>query len=315
VAAASSPDCNPGCPRRHRTRGNSRPLKVGREGRLLLLAACLIFAIGAATSARADGTTPDALLNNARFDQQLDAQVPLGLPFRDETGQTVALGSYFTTGKPVILVLSYYRCPNLCTLVLTGLASSLRGVPFDIGNQFQIVTVSIDPTDNAVSALAKKATVLANYTRPGAAAGWHFLTGDEPAIRPLADAVGFRYAYDAKLQQYAHPAGIMVLTPTGKIAQYFYGIQFPSRDLRLGLVDASAGKIGSPVDQVLLRCYHYDPVTGQYDVAIMTLLRGGAVSAVIGLALVVFMLHWHDRRTRRAAMARAAPPLPEEARP
>ena len=235
------------------------------------------------------GVRPD-LLKDVGVDQKLNQSVPLNLTFRDEHGKTVQLAQYFSQ-KPVILSLVYYNCPMLCTQVLNGLESSLKLIPMDIGKQFDVVTVSIDPTERPVLAEAKQALYTGLYGRPDAARGWHFLTGDEQQIRQLANTVGFRYAYDPYSKQFAHASAIMVLTPEGKISRYFYGIQFPSRDLRLGLVEASEGKIGTPVDQVLLFCYHYDPSTGKYGLLISRLIQAaGAVTVLVigGLILVLF---------------------------
>ena len=234
------------------------------------------------------GVRPD-LLKDVGIDQKLDQSIPLDLAFRDEHGNPVQLGQYFRE-KPVILSLVYYNCPMLCTQVLNGLESSLKLIPMDIGKQFNVVTVSVDPTERPVLAEAKQALYSGLYGRPGAAEGWHFLTGDEQQIKRLANAVGFRYAYDPASKQFAHASAIMVLTPKGKISRYFYGIQFPSRDLRLGLVEASQGKIGTPVDQVLLFCYHYDASTGKYGLLISRLIQAAAAATVLAIAGLVLVL-------------------------
>jgi protein SCO1 len=227
------------------------------------------------------GVRPE-LLKDVGVDQKLNSSVPLDLVFRDEHGKAVALGQYFH-GKPVILTLIYYNCPMLCTQVLNGLDRSLEGVPLNIGRDFEVVTVSIDPTEQPSLAEAKQAVYLGMYNRPGAVEGWHFLVGDEPSIEQLARAVGFRYAYDPDSKQYAHASVIMLLTPEGKLSRYFYGVTYPARDIRLGLVDASGGKIGSPVDQVLLFCYHYDPHTGRYGLLISRVLQlSGLATLLIG---------------------------------
>ena len=262
---------------------------------VLALAACLLALI-VTMPARAQTGPDDDLLAQVRFDQRLNEQVPLDLVFRDEAGKSVRLADYLGT-KPVILTLNYYTCPNLCSLVLNGLADTLRKVTFDVGKQFDIVTVSIDPRDTPATASAKKTTTIERYGRTGAADGWHFLSGEQAAIERLAQAVGLQYAYDAEKDQYAHAAGIVVLTPEGKISRYFYGIEFEPRDLRLGLVEASAGKIGSPVDQLLLRCYRYDPVTARYTVTVMTIVRIAGVATV--LILSTFLLGTLRRERRR----------------
>ena len=258
--------------------------------RVWLIAAALVIAfLPFSTHAQLQGPVQDigvrpSLLKEVGIDQKLNQSVPLDLAFRDEHGKAVQLGEYFGK-KPVILSLVYYNCPMLCTQVLNGLESSLKLIPTDIGKQFDVVTVSIDPTERPVLAEAKQALYTGLYGRPGAAAGWHFLTGDEQQISQLANAVGFRYAYDPDSKQYAHASVIMLLTPEGKISRYFYGIQFPSRDLRLGLVEASAGKIGSPVDQVLLFCYHYDPSTGKYGLLISRLIQAAAGATVLTIGV------------------------------
>ncbi|MGH9744795.1 MAG: SCO family protein [Candidatus Acidiferrales bacterium] len=234
------------------------------------------------------GVRPD-LLKDVGIDQKLNDSVPLDLTFRDENGQTATLRQYFG-GKPVILSLVYYNCPMLCTQVLNGLERSLKDVPMDIGNQFNVLTISIDPTERPVLASAKKALYTGLYARPGAALGWHFLTGDAAQIKQLANAVGFRYAYDPESKQFAHASAIMMLTAQGKISRYLYGIQYSSRDLRLGLVDASEGKIGTAVDQILLFCYHYDPATGKYSLLISRILKVAAAFTVLVIGVGIFFL-------------------------
>jgi protein SCO1/2 len=227
------------------------------------------------------GVRPE-LLREVGVDQKLNTSIPLDLMFRDEHGKIVALGQYFNR-KPVILTLVYYHCPMLCTQVLNGLDRSLEQIPMSIGRDFNVVTLSIDPTDRPALAEAKQAVYLGMYNRPGAAEGWHFLTGEESQIQQLAAAVGFRYAYDPDSKQYAHASVIMLLTPEGNLSRYFYGVSYPARDMRLGLVDASHGKIGSPVDQVLLFCYHYDPHTGKYGLLISRVVQlGGLATLLIG---------------------------------
>ena len=231
-----------------------------------------------------------SLLKEVGIDQKLNQSIPLDLVFRDEHGKSVRLGEYFGQ-KPVILSMVYYNCPMLCTQVLNGLESSLKLIPMDIGKQFNVVTVSIDPTERPVLAEAKQALYTGLYGRPDAAEGWHFLTGDEPQIRQLANALGFRYAYDPDSKQFAHASAIMLLTPEGKISHYFYGITFPSRDMRLGLVEASEGKIGTPVDQVLLFCYHYDPSTGKYGLLISRLIQLAGAVTVLAIGSLILVLY------------------------
>ncbi len=265
---------------------------------MVLVALALAFAVLALASVTAAqlasdpmqsvGVRPD-LLKQVGIDQKLNQSVPLNLSFRDEHGQTVQLGQYFGQ-KPVILTLVYYNCPMLCTQVLNGVESGLKELPMDIGKQFNVVTVSIDPTEGHVLANVKQEMYTGMYGRPGATEGWHFLTGDEPQIKQLANAVGFRYAYDPDTKQFAHASAIMILTPEGKISRYLYGIQFPSRDLRLGLDEASEGKIGSPVDAILLFCYHYDPHTGKYGLLISHVIQAGGAITLLVLGVLVLVL-------------------------
>jgi cytochrome c oxidase subunit II len=230
---------------------------------------------------RSDGRPP--ILRDVGIDQRLNQQVPLDLTFNDETGKAVKLGEFFGS-KPVVLSLVYYDCPMLCTQVLNGLLGSMKALSFTAGDQYTAVTVSFDPREKPELAASKKQLYVARYARSGAASGWHFLTGDEAPIKALTEAVGFHYAWDASTNQFAHASGIIVLTPDGRISRYFYGIDYAPRDLRLGLVEAGAGKIGSTVDQILLFCYHYDPATGKYGLIIMRLLRAGAVLTLVALA-------------------------------
>jgi protein SCO1 len=264
------------------------------ERAIALVALGLVF-LAAPSQAQLQGPVQDigvrpALLKEVGIDQKLNQSIPLDLVFRDEHGRQVRLGEYFGQ-KPVILSMVYYNCPMLCTQVLNGLESSLKLIPMDIGKQFNVVTVSIDPTERPVFAEAKQALYTGLYGRPGVANGWHFLTGDEQQIRQLANALGFHYAYDPDSKQFAHASAIMLLTPEGKISRYFYGIQFPSRDMRLGLVEASKGKIGTPVDQVLLFCYHYDPSTGKYGLLISRLIQLAGAVTVLAIASLILVLY------------------------
>jgi protein SCO1/2 len=239
-------------------------------------------------------------LRRVGFDQRLNAQVPLDLEFKDEAGRTVKLGDYFGS-KPVILVLAYFRCPMLCTQVLNGLVQALMDITINVGKEFNVVTVSFDPRDTPVMAAAKKKTYLGRYARPGADAGWHFLTGEQESIHRLTEAVGFRYTYDARNDQFAHASGIMILTLSGRISRYFYDIHYSPRDVRLGLVEASENRIGSPVDQILLYCFHYDPAEGKYGAVIMNLVRLGGVLTVLAIgAFVVIMWRQERRRMRQS---------------
>ena len=231
-------------------------------------------------------------LTNVGIEQHLDGQVPADLSFVDDTGRRVKLGDYFGK-KPLILNLVYYNCTMLCGEALAGLSASMKMIKFDVGNQFDVVTVSFNPKETPEIAAAKKAEYLKRYGRPNAAAGWHFLTGPPESINALTKAVGFQYQYDAAKDQYAHATAIMVLTPQGRIARYFYGVDFPPKDLRLGLVEASQGKIGNPVDQVLLYCYHYDPAAGKYGAVVSNMLKVGAgltIFLVGGMLLILIRL-------------------------
>jgi len=239
-------------------------------------------------------------LRNVSLEQKLNQQVPLDLSFRDDAGRQLPLSSYFG-GKPAILALVYYQCPMLCTQILNGLVMSLRGMSLESGRDFEVVAVSIDPTETPDLAARKKAEYLRRYAK--SSTGWHFLTGAEPQIRQLADAVGFRYAYDPRTKQYAHASAIMVLTPGGRLSRYFYGIEYAPRDLRLGLVEASENKIGSPADQLLLYCYHYDPSTGKYSAIVMNIVRlAGALTLLIFGSLLIWMWRRDLQRTRRAQL-------------
>ena len=237
-------------------------------------------------------------LENVGIEQHLDAQVPPDLIFRDETGKTVKLGDYFGQ-KPLILNLVYYNCTMLCGEALAGLSSAMRLVKFDVGNQFDVITVSFDPRETPEMAAAKKIDYVKRYGRANAAAGWHFLTGQPESINALTKAVGFQYQYDAKSNQYAHATAIMVLTPQGHISRYFYGVDFPPKDLRMGLVEASQGKIGNAVDAVLLYCYHYDPETGKYGAMVSNILRLAGAATILLLGGLIFILWRLDRSVGR----------------
>lgn len=263
----------------------------------LLLPLHLCPLIAAETPLAPSVPAPD--LKDVGFDQRLNEQVPLDLEFIDEMGKAVKLRDYFK-GKPVVLVLAYYRCPMLCTLVLNAVASTIEKVPLAAGKDFHVVTVSFDPRETWELAAAKKKNLLARYSHPGAGEGWSFLTGKPDPIRELTRAAGFRYVYYPKEERYFHPAGILVLTPSGKISRYLFGVDFPARDLRLALVEASAGKIGSPADQVLLFCFHYDPSTGRYTAAVLRFVRLGGVLTMLAVAGLGWFLV-RGRRHRRAS--------------
>jgi protein SCO1/2 len=222
-------------------------------------------------------------LDDMGFDQRLDQQVPLELSFVDDQGAQVRLGDYFAEGRPVILTLGYYECPTLCSVVRSGLVESLSKVSLDAGRDFAVISVSIDPTETPMVAQSSKTFTTQRYGRPGTEQGWHFLTGEEASIKSLADAVGFRYYYDESISQYGHPSGIVMITPEGRISRYFYGIDYAPNDLRLGLVETSANKIGTLIDQFMLFCYQYDPKTGQYTALVMNMVRAGGVAIVLAI--------------------------------
>jgi protein SCO1/2 len=238
-------------------------------------------------------------LTNVGLEQRLNAQVPADLTFRDETGKPVKLGDYFGK-RPLILSLVYFRCPMLCNEVLAGVEGSLKAISFNPGQEFDVLTVSFDPKDTPESATEKKAEMLKHYKRDGAAGGWHFLTGSQESIDALTKAVGFQYQYDNTTDQFAHTTGLMILTPDGKVAQYYYGVNFPPRDVRLGLIQASEGKIGSLADQVLLYCYHYDPKSGKYSAMINRIIQlgGGLTILSIGTVLLVLLRRGSDSELR-----------------
>jgi protein SCO1/2 len=262
--------------------GMSEPSRLLR----LFVAVCVGLLVGGSVRStrveahHTEAHRPAGVLAEVRFDQRLDAQVPPGLVFRDESGASVRLGD-FLGRKPLVLTLNYFDCPMLCPLALEGLVRTLRPLSFSIGEQFDVLTVSFNPRETPEQAAATKARYQRDYGRPGAEAGWHFLTGSEEAIQQLTEAVGFKAVYDAARQEYAHAAGIMVLTPQGRIARYLFGIDVPTWDLRLALVEAAAGTIGSPVDRLLLFCYHYDPTTGQYTMAVMRTLRLAGLATIL----------------------------------
>jgi protein SCO1/2 len=248
----------------------------------------------------APGTTASTVpapLREIGFDQNLNQPIPLDVPFRDETGRTVPLRTYFGA-KPVVLAFVYYSCPMLCSQVLSSLTNTLRTLSLDPARDFEIVVISFDPRETPGLAAGRKAEHLARYDRPGAEAGWHFLTGDEASIRPVTQAAGFRYAWDEATEQFAHPAGVIVVTPDGRPARYLFGVEYGPRDLRLALVEASSGKVGSAVDSLLLYCYHYDPMTGRYGLVIMRLLRIAGIGTVLALGIFIIAAVRRERRVR-----------------
>lgn len=270
----------------------------------------MVMALGGAASAQYF-TAPETKtvappgLEGVGIDQHLNAEVPLNLTFKDEQGKAVQLSDYFHKGRPVVLNLVYYECPMLCTEVLNGLTSALKVIRFVPGDQFEVVTLSIDPRETTELAAKKKAMYLKKLGNPAAAAGWHFLTGEQPQIAKLADAVGFHYRYDPKLGQFAHAAGIMLITPEGRVAQYYYGVEYSAKDMRLGIVEASQNKIGSLADQVLLYCYHYDPRTGKYGPTITTVVRLAGLATVLVLGSALVFLFRSEKNTQHIGTGRA----------
>ena len=265
--------------------------------RVVAVSCLLVLAAAHAAGAGSDykpepglpSSTLPAPLREIGFDQNLNARVPLDTAFNDESGRAVRLGDYFGQ-RPVVLLFAYYDCPMLCTVAINGLASALNVLSLEPGKDFEIVTVSFNPRDTPATASAKKASYIARYKQPGAAAAWHFLTGSQESIDRLTKAAGFRYVWDAETQQFAHPTGVMVLTSDGRLARYLFGIEYGPRDLRYAIVDASNGRVGSAVDSLLLFCYHYDPARGRYGVAIMRLIRAGGAATVLALGAFIFIM-------------------------
>ncbi|HVZ17711.1 MAG TPA: SCO family protein [Terriglobales bacterium] len=259
------------------------------------------LAQGVFTGPRGTTNPPSDVLKKVGIEQRLNQQIPLDLKFRDESGREVKLADYFGK-RPVVLSMVYYECPMLCGEVLNGEASVFSALKFDIGKEYEVVTVSFDPTETPDLARAKKRNFVERYGRPGGDAGWHFLTGDQASIDALTKAVGFNYAWDRDTKQFAHAAAIMVVTPDGRLAQYFYGVDYSPKDLRFGLVQASQNKIGNVVDQVLLYCYHYDPRTGKYGPVISRALQvGGGLTILIlgGFLIIMFRLEPQKNRDAR----------------
>ena len=260
----------------------------------------LILLLAFAPALRAQEAPSPPFLKDVGIDQKLDEQVPLDLVFRDEAGKDVPLGQ-LVKDKPVVLMLVYYECPMLCTMALNDITKTLRVVQYDIGRQFDVVTVSFDPREDYELAAAKKASYVKQYGRPGAERGWHFLTGDAEPIKRLTESVGFRYTWDEPTRQFAHASGFMILTPQGKLARYFFGHDYSATDLRLSLVEASQGKIGTPTDALLLYCFHYDPAKGKYSLAIMNILRALAVLTLLVIGGFIVRSVMQERRAAPAA--------------
>lgn len=272
--------------------------------------ACIVLAALVASPARAQRSelSPEQRFDPAReigFDQRLGQQVPLDLVFRDESGRAVRLADCFGA-RPVVIALVYYECPMLCTLVLNGMVRTFRALSLELGSDYEVVTVSIDPDETPELAALKKAQYLETFAAgeptAGATAGWHFLTGDQASIDALASTIGFRYAYDPESGEFAHASGFVVATPQGQLSRYLFGVEYITRDLRLALVEASQGRVGSLIDQVLLLCYHYDPATGRYGFAIVTAVRAAGILTVALIAAYV----WRSLARERSRRLRAA---------
>lgn len=240
------------------------------------------------------------VLQTVGIEQKLGNQLPLDTEFKDENGNTVKLGQYFHNGRPVILALVYYECPMLCNEVLNGLTGSLKGMSLESGKDFDVLVISFDARENDEPDLAKnkKVSYLTRYGHEGAENSWHFLTGTQSSIDAVTKAAGFNYVYDEKTNQFAHAGGIMIVTPDGKMARYFYGIDFEPRQLKLGILDSAQEKISSPTDQLLLFCYHYDPATGKYGFAILRVIRVFAVALIIGIAGMIFFFWRKDKQKK-----------------
>jgi protein SCO1/2 len=249
-----------------------------------------------AFSANAQQATTLPILSKVGITQNLNAQIPPDLMFRDETGKSVRIGDFFGR-KPIVLSLVYFDCPALCTEVLNGELRTMKAISLDLGKDFEAVTVSFEPKDTPALAKAKRDVYAGQYGRPGAADHWHFLTGEQPSIDALTNVAGFQYAYDSSIRQYAHAAAILVLTPDGRIDRYFYDVIYPAGDLRLGLVEASEGKIGTLTDHAVLYCYQYDPMTGKYGVVVINVLRaaGGLTVLILGIFMTVMFLRERKR--------------------
>ncbi len=284
---------------------------------LSLMAAICAAAFTNVSPANAQGSKSSVPIQNGRqiipsrdvgLDQKLNGQVPLNLAFKDETGKSIHLSDYFGK-KPVIINMIFYRCPGVCTLELDGMAKAFNKLKYNAGEEFDIVTVSINPKEGPSLAADKKDTYLQIYKKPTAAQGWHFLTGDQDSIQQLAASIGYRYAYDLDKEQFAHPAGLVLVTPQGKISKYFYGSDYSPRDLTMGLIDASDSKIGTPVEKILLFCLHYDAATGKYSFVVIKLLQIAAVITFVTLGgFIWMMMRWEKNRYKKMSI----PPLDQD---
>ena len=318
-----------------RTRGTQRnnPVWLSASSVVAIFVAAIFIMALSATAASAQmtgapttgyrqepGATASSVpapLREIGFDQHLDTQLPLDAQFKDDEGRTVRLGQYFGK-KPVVLAFVYYECPMLCTQVLNAVTASIGVLSLDPGKDFELVMVGFDPRETPAQARAKKADYVQRHARPGTENGWHFLTGEEREIKRVTNAAGFRYVWDEQTKQFAHPTGIIVVTPDGRPARYLFGIEYGPRDLRLALVEASEGKIGSVADSLLLYCYHYDPMTGRYGIYVMRALRIAGAATVLLIGGFVFAMVRREQSALRAKLRPIGPRLvtgPEPSKP
>ena len=271
----------------------------------LLLAASSLCAQAVPSNTGTASSSMPSVLQNVGFEPQLNAQMPLDLPFKDETGRTVQLGEYFGK-KPVVLAFVYYGCPMLCNQVEHGVVGSLRMLTFNPGRDYEVVFISFDDRETPELAAEKKKSTLAYFHRPDTNSGWHFLTGSKESIASATHAANFRFNYLEKAGLFAHASGVMILTPAGHISRYFYGVEYPGRDMRLGLVDASAGKIGNPIDHLLLFCYQYDPTNATYSASILKIIRLGGILTILAIVTGILIFR---RRDAIAAQTKFRGPL------
>src|ERR1700674_5330239 len=280
----------------------------------LSVAASAVHAQAVPNNVGPTAATMPSALQNVGFEPQLNAQMPLDLPFRDESGRTVQLREYFGQ-KPVVLAFVYYGCPMLCSQVQQGVVGTLRMLSFNPGIDYQVVFISFDSRETPDMAAEKKKIVVSHFRRSGTEAGWHFLTGSQDSIDAATRAANFRYNFSVKTNLFAHASGVMVLTPDGRISRYFYGVEYPGRDMRLGLVEASAGKIGTPIDHVLLFCYQYDPSTATYSTAILRIVRLGGVLTILSIVGAILIFHRRDTRSQQTKLRQPLSGCPERGAP
>jgi protein SCO1/2 len=259
--------------------------------RIRTLGFAFLLALPALPVATQDFLSAEGPTSSLKIEQKIGKQLPLDLKFRNEKGDQVTLGDYFKDERPVVISLVYYNCPMLCNMVLDGVTNAIANLKYEIGSDYQVVTISFDHRDTPEMAAQKKSIYARRYGRPGTDEGWAYLVADEPTVREITAALGFRYAYDPERDEFAHGTLTTVVTPQGTIARYFFGIEYSSFDLRLALLEASKGKVGSPVEQLLLLCYHYDPATGRYAKAAMNFVRAGGFVTVLGIAWLIMFLN------------------------